>query len=86
MKTRRDETDLLYDFILMNEVATEEEISLVTCINGYNTEAMMDIIWARCALRSIEQCQSEGMYCEDDLLEYYGLLPEDEDDEDEENE
>lgn len=75
---RYDETDLLYDFIMMNEVATEEEISLVTYINGYNPEAMMDIIFARTGLRSIEQCQSEGMYCSDEILEYYGLLPEDE--------
>lgn len=28
--------DLLYDFIRNNELATEEEISLVTNINGYN--------------------------------------------------
>lgn len=82
---RKDETTLLYDFIVMNEVATEEEISLVTCINGYNAETMMDIIWARCALRSIEQCESEGMYCSDELLEYYGLLDEEDEESDDED-
>ena len=28
--------DKLYDFIIDNEIATSEEINLITCINGYN--------------------------------------------------
>lgn len=76
--------DLLWDFIVENNVATEDECSLVTSINGYSEETMMDIIFARTDLRSIEQCYDDNMWCSNELLERFGLLPdEDESDEDE---
>lgn len=71
--------DLLWDFIIENYIATEDEIRLVTDINGYNEETMMDIIFARTGLRSIEQCHGEGMWCSDELLELFGLLENEED-------
>lgn len=76
--------DLLWDFIRDNEIATEEELSLVTSINGYNEESMMNVIFARTGLRTIDQCYDEGVYyLSDELKERYGLdESEDEDDED----
>lgn len=66
--------DLLWDFIRYNEFATEDEISLVVAINGYSEETMMDIIFARTGLRSIEQCYENGnCYLADELKERYGL-------------
>lgn len=34
---------------------TQEELELVTCINGYNVEALNDCIYARYGYRSYEQ-------------------------------
>lgn len=45
-----------YDFIINNEIATENEINLVTCINGYNVETLNGIIWARTGYHDPEQC------------------------------
>jgi hypothetical protein len=49
----------IYDLIESLGIATEDEISLVTNINGYSAETMMDIIFARTALRSLEQVADE---------------------------
>ncbi len=77
----------LYDFIVDNNIATEEEVRLVTNINGWNEETMFDIIFARTGLRSYEQCIDEGYTGSSDLDDYYGLNEEDEEeDEDEEDE
>lgn len=62
MKYTINSTEKLANFLVENEVATEDEISLVTSINGYNEEAMLDILYSRCGLRSIEQAKSEGFY------------------------
>ena len=35
------------DFLIENGIATEEEIKLVTCINGWNDETFDDIYYAR---------------------------------------
>lgn len=34
-------------FLIENGIATEEEIRLVTCINGWNDESLDDIYYAR---------------------------------------
>ena len=74
---------MLWDFIVDNGIATDDECQLVTNINGFSEEAMMDIIYARTGLRSIEQCYDDGMWCTNELLERFGLLEEDDEDSDE---
>ena len=49
----------LYDKIVEYGIATEKEINLVTSINGWNEEAMNDIIYCRTGYRSIEQYEEE---------------------------
>ena len=44
----------LWDLIIEYGVATEEELQLVTSINGYSLEALVDVIYARTGY-SIEQ-------------------------------
>ena len=44
----------LWDLIVEYGVATEEELQLVTSINGYSLEALIDVIYARTGY-SIEQ-------------------------------
>ena len=36
------------EFLIENGIATEEEIKLVTCINGWNEESFDDIYYVRC--------------------------------------
>lgn len=76
----------IYDFIVENCIATEAEIQLVTNINGWNVEALNDIIFARTGYHDPEQChdcEPENYMLSDELRAYYGL---DDDEEEEEEE
>lgn len=72
--------DKLWDFITVNEIATDEEIRLVTDINGYNEEALNDIIYARTGYRNYEQCMDDNYAGDADLDVYYGISDESEED------
>lgn len=76
---------MLLDFIIDNNIATEDEVGLVTDINGLNEETMTDIIYAKTGLRSYEQCKDEGYSGTDELDSYY-CLDEEDNEEEEENE
>jgi hypothetical protein len=52
--------DLWYQTLIENNIATEEEISLVCSINGQNEESFLDIVYSRTGLRSWEQLKSDG--------------------------
>ena len=52
-----DKTPEVWDFIMEQGIATEEELKLVTYINGYNVEALNSIIYARTAYHDMEQLQ-----------------------------
>jgi hypothetical protein len=47
----------IWDYIIESEIATDEELKLVTCINGYNEETLNSVIYARTGYRSVEQLQ-----------------------------
>lgn len=64
---------MLWDFIVDNNIATEDEVRLVSDINGLNEETMTDIIYAKTGLRSYEQCKDEGYSGTDELDSYYCL-------------
>ena len=51
--------DEFFDFLVEYGIATEDEIRLVTDINGYNEETLNDILYARTGNRSIEQFLGE---------------------------
>lgn len=53
----------VWDIIIALEIATEEELGLVTSINGYNEDTLSDIIYVRTGYRSIEQLLEESGYC-----------------------
>lgn len=61
--------DLWYQTLIENNIATEEEISLVCSINGQNEESFLDILYSRCGLRSWDQLADEGGYVPSELLE-----------------
>lgn len=77
---------MLYDFIVDNNISTEEEVNLVTDINGWSEESTTDIIFARTGNRSYEQCKDDGYEGTDELDEYYDLNEEDEEEDEEEEE
>ena len=45
----------IWDAIVEHGIATEEELELVTAINGYHDDALNDVIWVRTGYRNIEQ-------------------------------
>jgi len=48
-----------WDFLIESEIATEEELKLVTSINGMNEESLNDVIYVRTGTRDIEQLKEE---------------------------
>ena len=44
----------LWDAIVEHGIATEEELELVTAINGYHDDALNDVIWVRTGYRDIK--------------------------------
>jgi len=51
----KNNLDIIFDFLVENEIATENEIRLVTCINGYNETALNDIIYVKTGYRTLKQ-------------------------------
>ena len=45
----------LWDAIVEHGIATEEELELVTAINGFHDDALNDVIYVRTGYRNIEQ-------------------------------
>ena len=57
-----DKLNKIFDFIGEWNIATEEEIQLVTNINGWNEDSLNDIIYVRSGYRDMEQYkESEGV-------------------------
>ena len=52
MDKKRDE---LWDYLLETQLATEEELQLVTSINGFSLETLESILYVRTAYRSLDQ-------------------------------
>lgn len=48
-----------WDFLIDRNIATEEELQLITCINGYNTDALNDVLYVRTGYHYVEQMGDE---------------------------
>ena len=48
-------TNQLYDYLIDFEIVTEQEMALVTAINGTNLDTMECILYARTGYRSYDQ-------------------------------
>lgn len=71
-----EETTLIYDFILDNELTTQEALNLATSCSGYNVETLNYILYYFTGYHDIEQlfeCEPEGLYFSDEVLNFYGL-------------
>ena len=51
--------DEMWTRLVDDGIATEEEIQLVTDINGYSVETMLAILYARTGYRNFEQMEDE---------------------------
>lgn len=54
MDEKRDE---LWDYLRETSIATEDELSLVTSINGYSLESLESVLYCRTGYRSLEQAK-----------------------------
>lgn len=44
----------LWDYILFYELATEDELKLITNINGYSEDTLNDVVYARAGYHTLE--------------------------------
>jgi hypothetical protein len=49
----------IWDFIIDNEIASEETLQVVTNLNGYSAETLNEVLYVVTGYRSIEQYQGE---------------------------
>ena len=49
----------LWDYLVEQGIATEEELELVCNINGYSVETLNDVIYARTGYHDVEQLEDE---------------------------
>ena len=54
-----EQTNLLWDYLIDNEIATEDALVLLTNINGYSVETLEDALYALTGYRSIDQLEDE---------------------------
>lgn len=45
----------IWDYIIEYSIATEEELQLITSINGMNEDSLNSVIYCRTGYRSVEQ-------------------------------
>lgn len=61
-KNIMQDLDVIYSTLVEYEIATEEEIQLVTNINGFNLETFEGVIYVRTGLNSFDQlCEDLGI-------------------------
>lgn len=70
----------IYDYLVEMGIASEEELDIITGINGFSEETLNSVIYYKTAYQDIEQyleCEDKEKY-----EEFYGDNDEDEDEED----
>ena len=53
----------MWDYLTEAGIATEEELQLITAINGYNEETLCDVLYVRTGYRSFNQFEGEALQC-----------------------
>lgn len=54
-KNMNKEIEILWDFLVDNQIATEKELELITYINGYNLKSLNDVLEVRTGYKDLEQ-------------------------------
>ena len=54
--------NILWDYLIESQLATEKELELVTYINGYNLKSLNDVLEVRTGYKDLEQyLECEGI-------------------------
>ncbi len=57
-----DRLTIIWDYIVEMSIATEDELRLVTSINGTNEDSLNSVLYSRTGYRSLEQIiEMEGV-------------------------
>lgn len=51
--------EYVWEALVNMEIATDEELQLVTSINGYNIDTLNDVIYVRTGYHDMEQLEME---------------------------
>lgn len=54
-----EKKDLIYDYLIDNKIASEETIKAIIGINGYNMQALNDILYYFTGYNNIKQLEEE---------------------------
>jgi site-specific recombinase XerD len=72
-----------YDFLIDSGIVSEDALDLVIKINGNTMETLDEVLYAKTGYYSVSQLTDEfddlEEYFDDDALEYFGLLDDEED-------
>ena len=52
-------TERIWNYLIENEIATEEELQLVTDVAGYSVRTLEAVIYARTGYNDLEQLEEE---------------------------
>ena len=52
----------IWDRLIEDGIATEAELQLVVCLNGYSVETLNDILYARTGERSFDEEEEEDNF------------------------
>lgn len=52
-------TERIWNYLIDNEIATEEELQLVTDVSGYSVRTLEDVIYAKTGYNDLEQLMEE---------------------------
>lgn len=55
----KDETAKIWDYLIDNNIASEDTLQVVTNINGYNVDTLNNVLYSVTGYRSIEQLDNE---------------------------
>ena len=59
MDLTNEEVNIAWDYLVEKGIATEAELQLVTDIEGYNMDALDDVVNARTEWHSVQQLREE---------------------------
>lgn len=51
--------EVMWDYLTEAGIATEEELKLITAINGYNEDTFYDVLFVRTGYRNFDQIEAE---------------------------
>ena len=75
-----NDLNLIYGFILDNELCTEGELDMAVDVGGYNADTLNYVIYRQTGYHDIEQlyeCEPEGLYYSDEVKAEFNLEGED---------